>query len=437
MSDITREEKIIFRAVSFALALVIIAIWAIIYYSSVKSSELSALKELKAEKIESVEKAINKFHTERWYYPTPDDSLGILAWKGEVIVWQGFVWDSLIRKLELPEDIKWEKFVYTTTNSGDKYSLWYVFSDGNALVKGNNIGLFTDNNFKPIDWIENPIDDLSNLNKTVNVFFDSNFKIKLKNNDASLIKAIPVYGYDDSLLAYWDMETLNSKGLMYDLSGNGNNGKVNGAIIGQVEWVVGKSAWFDGKSSYITSQKLASSISKTDKFTISYLVKNSTVTNFYDNTHFAINSDKINDSNDVVFRVLNGADVATKPNKWSVAFSFSNSRVFQKGDNLNDNKWHLITFTVDRTTDKTVSNMFIDGEYIGKYTLKNYQDWDIIRSEANFDKATHFSIGQDYDKKGDKMIPSDFYKGLIDELRIYSRILTNEEISDLANKLIK
>jgi hypothetical protein len=35
------------------------------------------------------------------------------------------------------------------------------------------------------------------------------------------------------------------------------------------------------------------------------------------------------------------------------------------------------------------------------------------------------------------MLTSDFYKGLIDEFRVYSRILTKEEISDLAEKLIK
>lgn len=437
MSEVTREEKVIFRAVSLALALVIVAIWAIIYYSSIKSSELTAFKKLKSEKIESIDTALNDFHKKRWYYPTPDDSLGILAWKGEIIVWQGLIGDSLIKKLNLSESIKLEKFIYTTTNNGDKYSLWYVFSDGKALIKGDNIGLFTDNNFKPIDWVENPIDDLSDLKNTVNVFFDSGFKIKLKNNDASLIKAIPVYGYDDSLLAYWDMETLNSKGLMYDLSWNWNNWNVKNTILGQVEWVVGKSAWFDGKTSYITSKKLAQSIAKTEKFTISYLIKNSTSSNFYDKTHFAINSDKLDWKNDVVFRVLNWADVWTKQNKGALALSFSNSRIFEKWKNLNNNEWHLITFTVDRTAEKTVSNMFIDGEYIGKYTLKKYKDWNELKTEENLDKATHFSVGQDYDKKDWKMVTSDFYKGLIDEFRVYSRILTKEEISDLAEKLIK
>lgn len=437
MSDTTREEKIIFRAVTIALALVLVAIGSIIYYSSIKSTELKQIKDHKNEAIVQVNEAIKKIHTERGYYPVPDDSVGILAWKRNIIVWQWYIGESLVKRLELPEDVINEKFVYTTTNNGDKYSLGYVFSDGTSVIEGDNIGLFTDSDYKAINADDNPIDDLSETKEDINVFFDGNFKIKLKDNDSALVKSIPLYGFDEFLLAYWDMETLNSKGEMYDLSGHGNNGTVNDAIIGQVEWPVGKSAWFDGKKSFIESQKVAKTIAKQSKFTMSYLMRNNTSAVMYDKTHLAINSDKLKDGKDIVFRAANGADVWTKEKKWALAFAFSDTRVFEKSENLNDNKWHLITITVDRTTPQTQSTVYVDGKKVASYKLREYTEGKKVYKEDNFDKATDFSIGQDYDIKKWELVTSDFYQGLIDEFRLYSRILTDEEIKSLAKTVLK
>lgn len=64
---------------------------------------------------------------------------------------------------------------------------------------------------------------------------------------ASLTSSPKIPSYDSSMVGYWDMETTTPDGKLADLSGNGNNGTVNGgAQVGGVAGIRGKGMYFDG-----------------------------------------------------------------------------------------------------------------------------------------------------------------------------------------------
>ncbi|MDD2916256.1 MAG: prepilin-type N-terminal cleavage/methylation domain-containing protein, partial [Candidatus Gracilibacteria bacterium] len=62
---------------------------------------------------------------------------------------------------------------------------------------------------------------------------------------------------DRSLVGYWDMETLTSSGLLKDLSGNGNEGVLSGSVLPtSTGGYVGKGYYFSGSSMFYSSQSL-------------------------------------------------------------------------------------------------------------------------------------------------------------------------------------
>ena len=79
---------------------------------------------------------------------------------------------------------------------------------------------------------------------------------------------------------------------------------------------------------------------------------------------------------------------------------------------VNDNQWHMLTFVRNGGT----AYIYLDGTQIRTYA-----------STFSLSTVTRWSIGQEWDGS----TPSDFYNGLVDDVRIYNKALTPDEVKEL------
>ena len=84
----------------------------------------------------------------------------------------------------------------------------------------------------------------------------------------------------------------------------------------------------------------------------------------------------------------------------------------QFGPPVNNNQWHLLTYVRDGGT----GSIYVDGTLRATYT-----------SSFSLTDITRWSIGQEWDDS----TPSDFYNGLVDDVRVYSKALTADEVQEL------
>ena len=82
---------------------------------------------------------------------------------------------------------------------------------------------------------------------------------------------------------------------------------------------------------------------------------------------------------------------------------------------LNDGQWHLLTVSALDTS----LLVTVDGEVIGE------GDFTSAVGQPKWSNATQFSIGQEYDSSN----PTDFFDGLIDDVKVWNNILTMDEIT--------
>ena len=80
-----------------------------------------------------------------------------------------------------------------------------------------------------------------------------------------------------------------------------------------------------------------------------------------------------------------------------------------------DGTWHHVAFVLSDSVDEM--QLFVDGEIVHSYSTTTSITADDL-----------FSLGQEFDPG---MVTSDFFDGLIDDVRIYDRALNQQEIADL------
>ncbi|HHE76850.1 MAG TPA: LamG domain-containing protein [Candidatus Parcubacteria bacterium] len=205
--------------------------------------------------------------------------------------------------------------------------------------------------------------------------------------------------YSSNLVGYWsfDGSTINGT-TVQDLSGNGNDGTIHGATptIGKV----GQALSFDGVDDYVDCGN-DESLNITDEITIEAWVKG-----IYSG-----------DSKGLICKGQSGNAVDVN---YYVFFNGGQAR-FYIGDGtiyngiysypLTDNQWYYLVFTLDATH----LNLYIDGEFYTRTTR-------MIDPKTNDKKLTI----------GDLNTVHGFpFHGLIDEVRIYNRALSADEIEEL------
>jgi len=85
-----------------------------------------------------------------------------------------------------------------------------------------------------------------------------------------------------------------------------------------------------------------------------------------------------------------------------------------------DSNWYHLVITKPHVSGGAAGTVYINGSPIGSTETFN----------INFESATHYSIGQEYDPT---LSPGDFFKGNIDELSIWNTILTSDAVTEIHN----
>ena len=187
-----------------------------------------------------------------------------------------------------------------------------------------------------------------------------------------------------------------------DSSGYGNDGTIYGATW--VDGKYGKALWFDGVDDYVTVGNDATLNFGTNSFSASVWVKSNEASNAHDIITKSQPSGVVtpkrwrigqNRNSDVFFDIDDDTEPAAVPHSTAI--------------NIADGSWHHIVAVRKAGTG---TELFIDGVM---------RDSDADRGDIS--NTEHVYIGCKSDKN--------FFSGLIDEVHIYNRALTAEEIKAL------
>ena len=211
---------------------------------------------------------------------------------------------------------------------------------------------------------------------------------------------IPSYVPTEGLVGYWPFN-----GNANDESVNGNNGTVNGAILSSDRFGNLNAAYsFDGIDDWILIEN-QEQFNFNNRFTI----------NAWINTNTVLGTKKIvtklqNCDDSYILQLTDGQidfELAQGCGNW---ISYNN---FQ--ENLLNN-WHVLTATFD--IDSALVKLYFDGGLISEQA----RDSQVTSSSANLVFGNFFNNG---------VYPDQLFFGLIDDIAIYNRALTQEEISAL------
>ncbi|NWF67389.1 MAG: LamG domain-containing protein, partial [Campylobacterales bacterium] len=207
---------------------------------------------------------------------------------------------------------------------------------------------------------------------------------------ASLILSAGNAGISDGLVAHYEFE-----GNANDSSGNGNNGTEYGGV-GYVDGVIGKAGSFDGMDNYISRNI---DVSET-KYSVSVFFKTTSL----DGGLFQVGDGELG---------VNGHDRHIYLSSGKVCTRVWSDETICTGTKYDDNSWHNIVHKYDGTK----QYIYVDGSLLATGS----------KGSSDFDWQTHISIGFSQDAY------NKYFNGLIDDLRIYNRALSDSEIKELYN----
>ncbi len=202
--------------------------------------------------------------------------------------------------------------------------------------------------------------------------------------------------YDPDLVGWWKLDD-DGSGFLTDSSGYGNHGTIHGDPF----WVAGfdgDALEFDNAGDFVSIDGYKG-VTGTNPFTITAWIK--TTTNGQ-----MISWGSTGAGQRVEFRV-NGGRLRFDTNGGNV----------QGDTNVLDNQWHHVALTVQANA--TISSGDITFYLDGQDDTRTSSDTDVINITSNFD----VKFGQMYDFSSSR-----WFIGTIDDVRIYSKILTPEEI---------
>ncbi len=213
---------------------------------------------------------------------------------------------------------------------------------------------------------------------------------------------------NSGLIGYWRFEETSGY-VVNDSSGNDNKGYLGRAMLHGFLGQVGSALMFDGNK-YITMGDLdALDFGADDSFTVSAWVK---LDNSIRNYKAILGKAKASSMDGYTLRYN------TDGNFGMMIESSDGDKeinVIANGD-YRDEKWHLVTGIINRV-DNT-NTIYVDG------FKKNSADISQVGSLSN---SVHFNIGALENN-------SIFFNGFMDEVRVYDRALSNNEVIQLYNQ---
>jgi hypothetical protein len=229
----------------------------------------------------------------------------------------------------------------------------------------------------------------------------------------TLMAQVPSYVPTDGLVGYWPFN-----GNANDESGNGNNGNVNGATLTTDRFGNENSAYsFNGTNGFINVAN-SLSLSPTNSISLCGWIK-SRSTNFFDRI---INKSHNVAQNYATYQLITrNASLSATPG-FTLRFGTGNSQLssdyLYSGDNIGNvyfDIWQFIVGTWDGTAMKFYQNGILISS-TARTGLLNYTNGDL-----QFGKGL-----------GGTGLPQ-FYEGEIDDIGIWNRALTQQEITNLYN----
>jgi gliding motility-associated-like protein len=221
----------------------------------------------------------------------------------------------------------------------------------------------------------------------------------------------------NGLIGYWPFN-----GNADDESGNGNNGIVHGAslIPDRFNCGSGSAYYFDGIDDYIEIGTLPGLIEHLNSYSISFWYKSGsdisewssiigTINNAAAEMAYEINFHR----NGLVFQFGRISFIIRSIEDKYLTFAVYASETF-------DNQWHHIVFNFENPANNSAS-VFIDGE-------SREIEYVTTEGPANYGQFENpFTLGA----TNNRSTINRFYKGCIDDFRIYGLILTEDEIKSL------
>jgi hypothetical protein len=220
---------------------------------------------------------------------------------------------------------------------------------------------------------------------------------------------------NDGLVAYYPFN-----GNAQDESGNGNDGTVHGATLTEDRFGNKGSAYsFDGVDDYIEKKNPSNVLNiGSQNWTISVWIKTNNLSQMII-SRYECGWDC---SPDVGAEALYNLGISNANAYFSVRsdnmYGMKETPIVRDNNNINDGTWHYITGILDR--DVLLLKLFIDGKE--KNTVS------IGKLDSITDGGSPFEIGRIFRQQGSS---TEYFKGDIDDIRIYNRALSESEIQQL------
>ena len=198
----------------------------------------------------------------------------------------------------------------------------------------------------------------------------------------------------------------NEKNLAYPASGDG----ITGSGLSEDRHSL-YSMEFDGIDDYIKVDGLSNVLTNQD-FTLSLWFKGTGQTTTADSSNMLFSAHGSSTSN--ILRI----GIAKSSGGIYFAATGSSGSVVGSAD-YDDGNWYHLVITKPYVGGGAAGTVYINGSSIGNTEVFN----------IDFSSAINYSIGQEYDPT---LSPGDFFKGNIDEVAIWNKILNNDEIAALS-----
>ncbi len=252
-----------FTLVELIVVITILAVLATVAFISFQGYTSSSRDSVRLADLKNVEKQLNIHFTQKNFYPQPSDPVSIpTGWNqwtlAKSVTSQIWVW-------EVTDPLTKDYYFYRTTENKRKYQLLGFLENGDFISKNPVQNTFAQNDIPYSKWDKLGIilnsdgktlpETIDFATQTYDVIFSNAIEENLINitweDNFIELKAAEKWFFDESLVWYWDMETLTSDGKLADLSGNNNHGTIHDANASGLATPVNGAMFFDGVDDYV------------------------------------------------------------------------------------------------------------------------------------------------------------------------------------------
>lgn len=432
--------------------------------------------------ITNITKGLDIFSIKNGIFPTPDSKSIALTVSGVLIGTQWYVGAnvlSIIRMSDTKDPLDGTYYTYTINADNTKYQILSLMEDSSTKltnvpvlipqafagyetrtpsVKGDTLGILLGSTGSTMNQ---PIQELYNAGSFTGVEFMTNNveytavfdeKSKVSGTGARLSEALLIYNkslasvFDQSLVAYWDMETVTPKGQLenfisaqhgecsfnktfYPCAGNPGLQIVDGN--GNVK--NGKAMSFDGTGASVITKAYNSKLSFTSNFTLSAWIrpKSYHMVGYYALKNLILSSGPASTYN-YALQVSDSGTISFIKRTWHESLIFTN---FTGIPSMTD-KWTLVTLTVvpgSLPTNNTGS-LYINGVLSSTKTIGTLAPGTLYGQDPIMIGGLWTWLSKNQTTWVIWDVWESLFSGLIDEVRIYNRALSATEVQKLYDK---